>query len=107
MTMNLSWQELYRVALLEVQPDELRRRIGAAEKAIGQRIEELKQAGSQSSEEQQAMADALRTLRVLAQTGANPNLRQGPADLKTRWHRESLLLFANQTVPQLARFVTG
>ena len=72
MTMNLSWQELYRAALLEVQPEELRRRIGAAEKAIGQRIEELKQAGSHSSEEQQAIADALRALRVLAQTECHP-----------------------------------
>jgi len=75
--MNLSWQELYRAALLEVQPEELRRRIGAAENAIGQRLEELKQTGSHSSEEQQAIADALRTLRVLAQIECQPQPSSG------------------------------
>jgi hypothetical protein len=56
------------VALLEVQPEELGRRIEAAEEAIYQRIEELNQTGAQSVEEQQAIADALRALRFLART---------------------------------------
>jgi FKBP-type peptidyl-prolyl cis-trans isomerase (trigger factor) len=67
-TMDLSWQELYRAALLEVQPEQLRQRIDAAEKAIFERSEELRQAGNQGNKEQAAMADALRALRVLAQS---------------------------------------
>ncbi len=68
MTANFSWRELYQAALVEVQPDELRRRIDAAEDAICRRNEELKLAGSQTSAEQQAIADALRTLGILART---------------------------------------
>jgi hypothetical protein len=67
-TMNLSWWELYKAALLEVDPEHLRRRIDAAEKAIHERSEQLRQAGSPSNEEQGAMADAVRALRVLAQS---------------------------------------
>ncbi len=72
MTMNHPWREVYRAALLEVQSEELRRRIDAAEKAIFQRSEELKQTGSASGEEQQAMADALRALRLLASAECRP-----------------------------------
>jgi hypothetical protein len=68
MTANVSWRELYQAALVEVQPGELQGRIDAAAEAICRRNEEIKQAGSQSSAEQQAIADALRTLRVLART---------------------------------------
>lgn len=66
--MNFWWQESYRAALLEVDPEQLRRRIDAAEKAIYKRSEELRQADHQVNEEQGAMADALRALRVLAQS---------------------------------------
>ncbi len=72
MTMNHAWREVYRAALLEIQPEELRRRIDAAEKAIFQRSEELKQTDSASGEEQQAMTDALRTLRLLASAECRP-----------------------------------
>jgi ATP/maltotriose-dependent transcriptional regulator MalT len=72
MTMNLPWREIYRAALLEIQPEEMRRRIDAAEKAIYRRNEELKQTGSQCAEEQQAMADALRALRLLARAECRP-----------------------------------
>jgi len=65
--MNLSWREVYRSALLEVDPEQLRRRIDDAEKAIHERNEELRQA-NQFNEEQGALADALRALRVLAQS---------------------------------------
>jgi len=67
LTMNLSWREVYRAALLEVDPEQLRPRIDDAEKAIYERNQELRQA-NQFNEEQGALADALRTLRVLAQS---------------------------------------
>jgi hypothetical protein len=74
MTMNVGWQELYQSALLELRPDELRRRIDEAEKAIQQRIVELSRNDSSSEEERRAMDDALRGLRVLASTECNPPL---------------------------------
>jgi hypothetical protein len=77
MAMNRSWQELYKAALLEIEPEQLRRRIDAAEKAISQRSDELRQAGSHASEEQTAVADALRALRVLAQSECEAHSRAG------------------------------
>ena len=74
MTMNVGWQELYQAALLELRPDELRRRIDEAEKAIQQRIIELSRNDSSSEEERRAMDDALRGLRVLASTECKPPL---------------------------------
>ena len=74
MTMNVGWQELYQAALLELRPDELRRRIDEAEKAIQQRIVELSRNDSSSEEERRAMDDALRGLRVLASTECKPPL---------------------------------
>ncbi len=68
MTMNPAWRGKYREALLEINPEELPRRIDAAERAIQERIEELGQSAGSSSEEQQAIEDALRRLRVLAKT---------------------------------------
>ena len=56
MTMSTAWRELYRAALLELRPEELRPRIDEAEKAIQERIVELR------------LEDALRGLRVLAAT---------------------------------------
>ena|SRR5580692_3977822 len=67
-TMNISWQELYKAALIELDPEQLQRRIYAAETAICERSEELRQAGNQVNEEHDAMADAVRALRVLAQS---------------------------------------
>ena len=68
MSANTTWQGLYRSALLELCPDELRMRINAAEKAIQLRIDELRQGKDSSEDESQALADALRGLRVLAST---------------------------------------
>ncbi len=64
--MILQWQQLYQAALLEVRPEQLRQRIAAAEKAMEQRLEELKQSDLGSSDEQRTIPDALRRLRVLA-----------------------------------------
>jgi hypothetical protein len=68
MTTNVGWRELYQAAMLELRPEELRLRIDNAERAIQQRIEELRQDGSNSKEELRALDDALRGLRVLAST---------------------------------------
>jgi hypothetical protein len=68
MTTNIGWQELYRAAMLELRPEQLRLRIDDAEKAIQQRIAELRQGDSSSAEELRALDDALRGLRVLAST---------------------------------------
>lgn len=68
MNMNVGWQELYQAAMLELRPDELRRRIDDAEKAIQQRIVELTHNDASSEEERRAIEDALRGLRALAST---------------------------------------
>jgi hypothetical protein len=68
MTMKFAWQEKYTEALLELNREELPQRIKAAEKAIYQRIEELKNSAACSAEELWALNDALRGLRVLVQT---------------------------------------
>jgi hypothetical protein len=75
MTINPAWQEQYQAALLESNPEELPRRIEAAGRAIQERIEELGESAGSSSNEQRAIEDALRTLRVLAKTECRT---QGP-----------------------------
>jgi len=72
MTTNSTWQELYRAALLELRPEELRPQIDAAEKAIQQRLSELRPSDSSFEEESRALDDALRGLRVLASTECKP-----------------------------------
>jgi hypothetical protein len=68
----MAWQEKYAEAMLELNREELPGRIEAAEKAIYQRLEELKNAGASSAEELWAMNDALRALRALAKTECTP-----------------------------------
>jgi hypothetical protein len=66
MTNNVSWQELYTAAMLELDPTMLPSRIDVAQAAIRQAMEEL--TGNHkigTGEETQAMADALRNLRTL------------------------------------------
>jgi len=76
--MNVTWQEKYREALLELRPEELPRRIEAAEKAIQQRIEDAERSGQLSSEEQRAIDDALRGMRLLAKTECKAKQTQEP-----------------------------
>jgi hypothetical protein len=83
MALNLSWQELYTAALLEVEPEQLRRRIHDAEKAIQQRSDELRRAGSHANEEQVAIADALRALRVLAESECETHINLGVNAVKS------------------------
>jgi hypothetical protein len=68
MTTHVGWRELYRSALLELRPEELRTKIDDAERAIRQRIVELRHDDSSSTEESRALEDALRGLHVLAST---------------------------------------
>ena len=72
MTLNVAWRELYRAALVELQPEELRQRIADAEKAIQQRIAELRRNDSDPGEELRELDDALRGLRILANTECKP-----------------------------------
>jgi hypothetical protein len=74
MTLNPRWQELYQAALIELRPEELRRRIEDAEKAILARIAELRRDDSSSADELRALDDAMRGLRVLAATECRPSL---------------------------------
>jgi hypothetical protein len=67
-TTNTLWQELYRAALLELRPEELRPRIDTAERAMQQRLAELRRNDSDSEEERRALDDASRGLRMLAST---------------------------------------
>jgi hypothetical protein len=71
-TIKFVWQEKYTEALLELNREELPRRITVAEEAIYQRIEELRHSGMSSTEERCAIDDALRGLRVLARSESQP-----------------------------------
>jgi hypothetical protein len=68
MTTSIAWREQYRTALLELRLEELPARINDAEKAIHQRIIELRQDDCDSNAELQELDDALRGLRTLAST---------------------------------------
>ena len=60
-----SWQELYQAAFLESRPQDLRRRIDAAEKAIRDQIAALQPSDPMAVQECLALEDALRGLRSL------------------------------------------
>jgi PAS domain S-box-containing protein len=61
----IGWQEMYRAALLEVNPSKLKTRVEVALLAIHQRMRELEQTPSKPTEERLALKDALNGLRVL------------------------------------------
>ncbi len=71
-TVNISWRDLYRAALLELSPEQLRERIEVAEKAIQHRMIELRQDDFSSDGESRELEDALRGLRVLTVTECKP-----------------------------------
>ena len=70
-TTSENWDLLYARALLEPNRDRLPERITAAEHAINERVKELSDG---DTTEKDALADALRALRVLQarQTRINP-----------------------------------
>jgi hypothetical protein len=59
-----SWQKHLQEALVEVQPEELQRKMETAETAIFHRFQELASTGN-LDKEHVALNDALRTLRSL------------------------------------------
>jgi hypothetical protein len=61
---NHSWRDLYRAALLEVNPARLRKAVEEATEAIQRKLHESAD-GEISAEELQALQDALQNLRVL------------------------------------------
>jgi len=67
-TSRFAWEGKYREALLELGPEELQPRIDAARRAIEQRLEELGRTRENCGDEQRAIDDAMRVLRVLAKT---------------------------------------
>jgi len=71
----ISWQELYRDAMLEVDPFSLRRKIDAARAVLGQAMEEPNT--NRKLEDKQAMIEALRNLQTLERLelrgSANPD----------------------------------
>jgi hypothetical protein len=68
------WRELYRSALLELRPEELQQRIAVAEKAMQERILEIRRDDSSFEEEKLALEDGLRSLRVLSNNECKPPL---------------------------------
>lgn len=58
-----NWRELYKAAVLEVDPSKLEDRVRATERAVRVRIASLN--GQISKDEQSAMQDALTNLSVL------------------------------------------
>jgi hypothetical protein len=66
MDSNGMWQELFKAAMLELNPAELPKRIDLADAAIRRRTEDLRTNYDPStSYERQQIADALSSLRVL------------------------------------------
>jgi hypothetical protein len=65
-TTNISWQELYKAAMLELDRASLQGRIEAAQAAIRQAMEELTSNHELGAvEETQGMSDALHNLQTL------------------------------------------
>ena len=61
-----SWFRVYKAALLELDPQKLPARIGAAKEKVRLRLEEI-QGDSDHHAERQQIEDALNNLRVLEQ----------------------------------------
>ena len=59
-----SWFEVYKAALLELDPQKLPERIGAAKEKVRLRLEEIRGDSDHHAERQQ-IEDALNSLRVL------------------------------------------
>lgn len=69
------WIDLYRAALLELDPQKLIHRITEANTAIRARIEVLLMDNGGTREERQALADAIRALTTLLAMDTDRNCR--------------------------------
>ncbi len=65
------WRELYRDAILELNPSKLPQHIAEAERALIERGRELEEAGD-NSEEERALEDATYFLRALRRIEVQP-----------------------------------
>src|SRR5207253_11260135 len=66
---SANWRDLYRDAILELDPTKMVERIAEAEKALRQRAKELFQVPGDNIEEEQALDDAMYALHALQSTG--------------------------------------
>ena len=65
MTTKYKWHEVYKAALLETDWSRMEDRIQAAESALEERKRELDLSNNGIQDEDRAIADAIRSLRVL------------------------------------------
>ena len=65
MNATFKWHETYKAAVLETDWTRMEERVRAAESAIAERQHELSLEHDGPTEERQAIADALKSLRVL------------------------------------------
>jgi hypothetical protein len=81
MTEPILWPELYRAAMVELDPIKLRQRIEEAHEAIQRYREEINSSNpAGSAEEHQQMADALDNLRALLKIEFKSPSRTADAD---------------------------
>jgi hypothetical protein len=66
---SANWRDLYKAAILELDPTKMFERIAEAEKALRQRAKELFQIPGDNIEEEQALDDAMYALHALQSTG--------------------------------------
>jgi hypothetical protein len=64
-----TWQEPYRAAILETNPNLLKHKIAAAEQAVTLRFKELENSANRR-EERLALTDALTALKILRESGS-------------------------------------
>jgi hypothetical protein len=64
-----NWQEPYRAAVIETNPELLKQKIAAAEQAAKLRLKELENSAD-SREEWTALTDALTVLKILGELGS-------------------------------------
>ncbi len=69
---STNWRELYRYAILELDPSKLPLHIAEAEKALVQRGRELVRKAGDNSEEERALEDATYFLRALRRIEVQP-----------------------------------
>jgi hypothetical protein len=76
MTTTPKWHDIYKAALLETDWSKLAERIQAAEAAIRDRRREFDLNHGGSPEENQAIADAMRSLNVLRSEATSWSVRK-------------------------------